>query len=129
MSVKIKILVSVIAIVVAAVIGILFLTPETAKTNGTVIVELCDYENKCTEQEHQFNNGDIVSDILYRHYNVILIESEYGSYIGDIEDYIENGGDANAFIAFYVNDELSMVGINEVELYDGIKLSFKYETW
>ncbi len=129
MSVKVKVIISAVSVSVLAVIGLVFMNPLGAKAAGTVTIELCDYELVCTEMTYDFNTGDTVSDILKEYYVVEIITSEYGSYVNDIEGYVTTGGESNAFMAFYVNDESSLVGIDDVELYDGIKLSFKYETW
>ncbi len=129
MDVKVKVLVSVVAAVLLVAIGFVFLRPKAAVADGIVKIELCNYEKICIEDDYDFYNGDTIADVLVKYFDAEIISSDMGRYIGDIEGYVSDGEQSNGFIAFYVNDVSSLYGIDDVELYDGIKLSFKYETW
>ncbi len=129
MGMKVKVLVSVIVIGLLVTVGFIFLRPKAAVADGIVKIELCNYEQVCVEDEYNFYSGDTIVDVLEKHFDSEIVTSDFGSYVNDINGYVVAGGESNAFLAFYVNDESSLLGINEVALYDGIKLSFKYETW
>ncbi len=129
MNVKVKVLVSAVAVGLLVTVGFIFLRPEAAVADGVVKIELCNYEQVCVEEDYDFYSGDTITDVLTNNFDVEIISSDMGRYIGDIEGYVSEGGVSNAFLAFYVNDTSSLYGIDDVALYDGIKLSFKYETW
>ncbi len=129
MGVKVKVLVSVVAVGLLVTIGFIFLRPKAAVADGIVIIELCNYEQVCVKDDYYFYSGDTVVDVLDKYFDSDIATSDFGSYVNDINGYVAAGGESNAFLAFYVNDESSLSGINDVTLYDGIKLSFKYENW
>ncbi len=129
MSVRVKILVSLVTLAVVTVVGFVFLSPKKAVADGIITIELCNYESVCTEEKHEFFTGDTVEKVLRRYYDVEIISSEMGNYISDIEGYVAAGGDSGAYLAIYVNDEASYVGIDDLTLHDEMKISFRYYVW
>jgi len=66
---------------------------------------------------------DKLLDILNNNYRIRTSESTYGAIIYDIDEIKTDF--KNTYIAIYVDDKYSNVGISGIKIYDGMKISFK----
>lgn len=66
---------------------------------------------------------DKLLDILNNNYKIRTSESIYGAIIYDIDEIKTDF--KNTYIAIYVDDKYSNVGISGIKIYDGMKISFK----
>lgn len=117
----IKIILSVVC--VAAVALIIFLGKDAfaSKADGEIQFVYVDVEGKTIiDEKIEFNEGQSLVGILQENYDNIKIEN---GMIMTFEDYV-TPSDWSTFITIYVNDEMSMVGINDIQFEDGTKISF-----
>ena len=66
---------------------------------------------------------DKLLDVLNNNYKIRTSESIYGAIIYDIDEIKTDF--KNTYIAIYVDDKYSNVGISGIKIYDGMKISFK----
>jgi len=66
---------------------------------------------------------DKLLDVLNNNYKIRTSESIYGAIIYDINEIKTDF--KNTYIAIYVDDKYSNVGISGIKIYDGMKISFK----
>ncbi len=124
-----KIIVSILAIVV--VIGAIFFLkkPSAAKFDGTVEIEIVDIKGKqINNKEIGYKEGDTLVTLVEDNFENVKIQDGFLYTI----DALTTPDDWSTFIAIYVDDKMSEVGISEIELKDGEKISFidtemKYE--
>ena len=65
-------------------------------------------------------------DLLKENFDVLSYDSEWGPYIVSINGSVIDG---KYYLALYENNQMSMVGINDIELNDGDVYDFKVECW
>ena len=122
MSKKFKKIVLTIISLLVLVLGSLYLTNNfTSKTQGDVLIELIDIEGNISDSRQiEYQEGDTLVSLVESNYDNVLIEN---GMLMTIEDF-ETASDWSTFISIYVNDEMSMVGINDIKFDDNTKVSF-----
>ena len=122
MSKKFKKIVLTIISLLVLVLGSLYLTNNfTSKTKGDVLIELIDIEGNISDSRQiEYQEGDTLVSLVESNYDNVLIEN---GMLMTIEDF-EIASDWSTFISIYVNDEMSMVGINDIKFDDNTKVSF-----
>ena len=115
-----------IAISVVAAIGlffvIYFITSGTkADSEGTVVIELIDIDESIIKtKEIEFYVEDTLSKVISDNFENVVFDK---GMLMNIENYVTPTDDWSTFISVYVNGEMSMVGINDIKLEDGLKVS------
>ena len=118
-----KLVVTFIGIVVVALVGVFLLKENTSETKGNIIVEVIDLKGeKVIEDKISFKEGDTLLGLLKEHYELRSDDSYGSTFIYDIDD-VKTGNDT--FLGIYVNNEMSMVGVDLIELQDGLIVSFR----
>lgn len=118
-----KLVVTFIGIVVVALVGIFLLKENTSETKGNIIVEVIDLKGeKVIDDKISFKEGDTLLGLLKEHYELRSDDSYGSTFIYDIDD-VKTGNDT--FLGIYVNNEMSMVGVDLIELQDGLIVSFR----
>ena len=122
MSKKFKKIVLTIISLLVLVLGSLYLSNNfTSKTQGDVLIELIDIDGNISDSRRiDYQKGDTLVSLIESNYDNVLIEN---GMLMTIEDF-ETASDWSTFISIYVNDEMSMVGINDIEFDDNTKVSF-----
>ena len=87
-------------------------------------IEVVDSEGDSFSSDVDFEDGDILLDVLVEHFEV----DEVDGFINGINDVVADA-DNKEFLALYVNEEMAMVGAAELELSDGDYVQFIVETW
>lgn len=89
--------------------------------DGKIEVEIVSLDGYVTyEKSIKYNDGDKLVDLVSDNFDNVVIED---GMIMAIEDY-ETPEDWSTFLSIYINDEMSMVGITEIEISNGMKVSF-----
>lgn len=118
-----KLVVTFIGIVVVALVGVFLLKENTSETKGDIIVEVIDLNGeKVINDKITFKEGDTLLGLLKEHYELRSDDSYGSTFIYDIDD-VKTGNDT--FLGIYVNNEMSMVGVDLIELQDGLIVSFR----
>lgn len=113
---------SVLALAIIVLCYILIAKPFSSKCDGVITVEYVSIEGEIIKsKEIEFLEGDTIDKLLDKHFENVSFES---GMIMTIEDYV-TPDDWHNFITVYVNDEMSMVGLLEVQFEDGTKISLK----
>ena len=91
-----------------------------SKADGEIQVVYVDVEgNTISDKIIKFKEKDTLVKLLQDNYNNVVIEN---SMIMSFEDF-NTPSDWSQFISIYVNDEMSMVGILEIEFENNTKIS------
>ena len=113
---------------------------STAEGLGQITFELYDSEGSIVAtKEVSYQSGDTLLGLLMDEFTVYC-QDEQGSpsetcdYVGPYGTYIMGLDDVHAFengtyIAFYINGEYAMTGIDVTNIEDGFVYQFKYETY
>lgn len=118
-----KLVVTFIGIVVVALVGVFLLKENASETKGNIIVEVIDLKGeKVIDDKISFKEGDTLLGLLKEHYELRSDDSYGSTFIYDIDD-VKTGNDT--FLGIYVNNEMSMVGVDLIELQDGLIVSFR----
>ena len=118
-----KLVVTFIGIVVVALVGIFLLKENTSETKGNITVEVIDLKGeKVIDDKISFKEGDTLLGLLKENYELRSDDSYGSTFIYDIDD-VKTGNDT--FLCIYVNNEMSMVGVDLIELQDGLIVSFR----
>lgn len=113
---------SVIALALIVVCIILITKPFGAKYDGKITVEVVELDgNVMKTKEIGFNAGDELVSLVEENFDNVLIEN---GMIMNIENYI-TPSDWSTFLSIYVDNEMSMVGIADIEFTDGTVISFR----
>ena len=122
MSKKFKKIVLTIISLLVLVLGSLYLSNNfTSKTQGDVLIELIDIDGNISDSRRiDYQKGDTLVSLIESNYDNVLIEN---GMLMTIEDF-ETASDWSTFISIYVNDEMSMVGINDIMFDNNTKISF-----
>ena len=115
-----KLLVTMVAIVVL-IVGVYAISNSFTSTSlGTIQVELVNLDGQVTsEKEIAFKEGDTLVGLLEQNYENVLVQDGMVMSIADFT----TAEDWSTFISIYVDDEMSMVGILDIEFTDGTKIS------
>ena len=118
-----KLVVTFIGIVVVVLVGVFLLKENASETKGNIIVEVIDLKGeKVIDDKISFKEGDTLLGLLKEHYELRSDDSYGSTFIYDIDD-VKTGNDT--FLGIYVNNEMSMVGVDLIELQDGLIVSFR----
>lgn len=118
-----KIVVTFIGIVVVALVGIFLLRDNTSDTKGDITIEVINLNGeKVINDKISFKEGDTLLGLLKENYELRSDDSYGSTFIYDIDE-VKTGNDT--FLGIYVNDEMSMVGVDLIELEDGLIVSFR----
>lgn len=132
MKKSVKILISVLASLVAIVVIFLsvhfIVKKPTAKYDGTVIVEVVERNDNVIKKEIGFLKDDNPFDIIKANFEVVYEDSQYGAFIKSIETLVPDEA-KHEFIFIEVNGKGSEVGITQIELVDGMTITFSISTW
>ncbi len=120
----IKILVS--WILIGITVGTFFIVNNLRKGDsiGTVNIKLYDIDEKLISDKNiGYNEDEKLIDLLEKNYKVRTSTSIYGYILLDIDDIKTDF--KTTYIAIYVDDNYSNVGISGIVLYDGMRIAFK----
>jgi hypothetical protein len=118
-----KLVVTFIGIVVVALVGIFLLRENISETKGNITIEVIDLNGeKVIDDKIPFKEGDTLLGLLKENYELRSDDSYGSTFIYDIDD-VKMGNDT--FLGIYVNNEMSMVGVDLIELQDGLIVSFR----
>ena len=117
------ILTSVISFLCIAALIVLVIiknTDEKAKGDGAIIVELLDVDNSMIKSKDIiYYEGDILTQLITDNFDNVVFDS---GMLMEIENY-KTPADWSTFICVYVNGEMSMVGIGDIVIANGMKIS------
>ena len=112
------------SILVVAILAIVLIVPtmlSKSKKAGTIDVIVEDVNEEVIKQKSiDFQKDEKCSEVIQNNFDNVLIEN---GMILNIES-LETPEDWSEFICIYVNDEMSQVGIEDIVLEDGMKISF-----
>lgn len=93
----------------------------TAKRDGSITVEIIKLDgDKANEKEISFNNGDSLVALLEDNFENVVVKDGMLMSI----DVLTTPEDWSTFICIYVDDEMSNVGILDIQFTDGTLISF-----
>ena len=93
----------------------------SSDTDGEIQIVLIDLENKVISDEMiSFKTGDTLDKLLMENYDNVVITD---GMLMSIESFT-TANDWSYFISIYVNDEMSMVGLLDIEFTNQTKISF-----
>lgn len=120
----IKIILSVISFAILIGAFLFVSKKEEAQNSGIIIIELINLENVVVETKSlEFNQGDKLISLLDLNFEIKYHSSIYGAFITKIND-LEVLDENDYFIQININDKYSSVGISQIKLINGIKISF-----
>lgn len=118
-SKKLIVTVVVLVAIVAALFGRQILSQS--KADGSIQVEVIDLEqNVLQDKSVEFMEGDTLVDLVEENFDNVTIDNGMLMTI----DELTTPEDWSSFICIYVDDEMSEVGINDIVVKDGMKVSF-----
>lgn len=89
--------------------------------DGQITVVLVELDGTTAmEKTIDFKEGDTLQQLIEQNFNNVVIEN---GMIMSIETFT-TPSDWSTFISIYVNDEMSMVGLAEIQFTNGTKISF-----
>lgn len=119
----IKIILTIIVLIIVSLVSIFLLKTKESTTKGIVIIEVIELNNeKVIYDEIPFKEGDTLLGLLKANYTLRSDDSYGSTFLYDIND-VKTGNDT--FLGIYVNGEMSMVGVDLIELSDGLVVSFR----
>lgn len=115
----------IISLIIAAVMAVTVMTikiSHSAEGSGKITVEAVDLDGQIIRRETlKFSQGDSLTALVEKNFrNVVMNDGMLMS----IEDY-DTPADWSTYICIYVNNEMSEVGINDIELNDGDVISLR----
>ena len=112
--------ISFLCIAALIVVVIIKNTDEKAKGDGAIIVELLDVDNSMIKSKDIiYYEGDILTQLITDNFDNVVFDS---GMLMEIEDY-KTPADWSTFICVYVEGEMSMVGIDDIVIANGMKIS------
>ena len=119
----VKVVVTFVSLIIVLLVGAFLLKGNVSNTNGTITIEVIDINKQVVISDNiNFKEGDTLLQLLADNYE-LRIDNSYGfTCIYDIND-VKTGNDT--FLEIYVNNEMSMVGVDQIELVDGSVISFR----
>ena len=117
-----KIVLTIAALVVLVLGGMIFSKTFSSTSDGSITVELVELDGSLkSSKEIEFETGDKLLTLIEKNYENVVIENGMIMSI----DTFTTASDWSTFISIDVNGEASMVGLNEIEYEDGMIISFK----
>ena len=123
----IKIIVSVILIGIS--IGTFFIVRNLNKNDSDGLINIKVYDINdvlVSDKDIKFKKDDKFIDILENNYTIRTSVSTYGYILYDIDDIKTDF--KKTYIAIFIDDKYSNVGISGIVLYDGMRVSLKEMT-
>ncbi len=114
-------------------------TRITATAEGTVIIEIADGTSTLETQSLPFFEGDSLLSLLRDHFTVYCADAEgnpdescsyvgaYGIYLVGIETILAD--QSGEYVAFYIDGEYAMTGVDATPLEDGKTYRFVLESY
>jgi len=96
----------------------------TATASGSITIELHDGTNLLESKVIEFYEGDSLLDLLMANFTVFCKDSVYILAINSLEAY-----GSNEYLAFFINNEYAMSGVDSTEPTDGHVYLFKHDTF
>jgi len=116
-----KTAISIVAVIVLIVCGLLATKTFNSKEDGYIIVEVIDINgNLIKEKDVVFKEGDNIVDLIKTNFDNVIYKDNM---IMEIEE-IKTPDDWSTFICIYLNGEMSMVALPEIQFKNGDKISF-----
>ena len=117
-----KIVLTIIALVVLVLGGMIFSKTFSSTSDGSITVELVELDGSLkSSKEIEFETGDKLLTLIEENYENVVVENGMLMSI----DTFTTASDWSTFISIDVNGEASMVGLNEIVYEDGMIISFK----
>ena len=117
-----KIVLTIIALVVLVLGGMIFSKTFSSTSDGSITVELVELDGSLkSSKEIEFETGDQLLTLIEENYENVIVENGMLMSI----DTFTTASDWSTFISIDVNGEASMVGLNDIEYEDGMIISFK----
>lgn len=115
-------------------------TRVTASANGSIVFELHNGQEVILTKEVDFYTGDSLLSLLRANFDVVCADQNNQpdptcSYAGPYGVYLIAVGEVsidptkNEYIAFYINGEYAMTGIDSTDIVDETVYQFRYETY
>ena len=112
---------SLIGVIVFVVASVMVSRHFALKSEGQIQVKLIDLEGNITkEKEIEFDKGDTLQYLLEENFDNVVIEN---GMLMSIENFT-TPLDWSTFISIYVDNEISPVGLLDIEFKDGTLISF-----
>lgn len=117
-----KIVLTIVALVVLVLGGMIFSKTFSSASDGSITVELIELDGSLkSSKEIEFEIGDQLLTLIEENYENVVVENGMIMSI----DTFTTASDWSTFISIDVNGEASMVGLNEIKYEDGMIISFK----
>ena len=117
-----KLILAVIAIVILVCCAGLAYKASASKTVGTATIELVDLQGKTVDtKDVEFKKGDTLVSLCENNFENVKVDHTMLMTIGEFT----SPADWSQYIAIWVDDKMSEVGITDIELKDGIVVSFR----
>jgi len=117
-----KIVLTIIALVVLVLGGMILSKTFSSTSDGSITVELVELDGSLkSSKEIEFETGDKLLTLIEENYENVVVENGMLMSI----DTFTTASDWSTFISIDVNGEASMVGLNEIVYEDGMIISFK----
>lgn len=115
------IILSLIGVIVFVIASVMVSRQFASKSEGQIQVQLIDLEGNITkEKEIEFDKGDTLQYLLEENFDNVVIEN---GMLMSIENFT-TPLDWSTFISIYVDNEISPVGLLDIEFKDGTLISF-----
>ena len=111
---------SLVAVVVLVELYLKINSKYTSDSDGEIQIELVALDGSIIKKKTiDFNEGDTLEQLLEENFNNVVFEN---GMLMAIEDYT-TPSDWSTFISVYVDGEMSMVGLLEIQFVNGTKIS------
>ena len=111
---------SVVAVIIFVVASLMLKNHFTSDSDGQIQVEIIELDGTTkVEKMINFKEGDTLDQLISDNFDNVVIEN---GMLMSIEDY-NTPADWSTFISIYVDNEMSMVGLLDIEFTDGTIIS------
>ena len=118
-----SILTTVVAVATIVVCMVFVFKPFTSKGDGTITVEYVKIDGTVAKSKDiTYYEGDTLMQLIDDNFENVLFSSD--NMLMNIEDFV-TPSDFAMFLMIYVNDEMSNVGIKDIEFTDGMVISLR----
>lgn len=115
------VILSFVAVVIFVVASFMINKHFSSQSDGQIQVQLVDLEGNTTmDKMIDFKEGDTLQALLEENFDNVVIEN---GMLMSIEDFT-TPSDWSTFISIYVDNEMSQVGLLEIQFTDGTVISF-----
>ncbi len=120
-----KIIIAFVLIATTVISFIVFYNVKKPSEEISINIVLIDIDNNViSDKKHKVINENLY-DVLKNNYEIRTKEGAYGIVIYDIDEIKTDF--KTTYIAIYIDDKYSNLGISSIKLYDNIKISFRKE--